>query len=683
MRQHASRPADGFDSLPWLFTLSLVCIIGAGIALRFWSFGVYPPGLYHDEAAYGLDAAGILEGNHALYFPANNGREPLYIYIMSLTIALLGRTVVGVRVASLICGLFTLPATYLMGAAMFGKRVGLLSAAILSITLWHIHLSRVGFRAISLVLLIALAAALAAHGLREQRWPAVVVAGIAYGLSFYTYLAARFTPLAVVLIVLYGLIWHPGWVARRRYLIAALLGVAFVVSVPLVSLAVRQPDLVLARGGQVAIWSPAVHQGEPLRLLVRNIMATLGMLTWQGDWIWRHNVPYRPVFDPLLGAAFILGVALTIRGWRQRPALAVSAIWALTMLLPTLLAEDAPHFLRGVGILPVVVVFPAFAIDRLIVCLNRCAIDRRAVACRTIALATSLLPALMLSISTTLTARDYFGCRTLPWIRLNDFTYSGCYQTDPSLGWFFQAEATELAEDIASSPGQVYLNARYWDGFASVRFLAGGNNRLVLYEEGASLSPVTPPVTLIAWPYNGLESALEIIPANTQVAVYPGPLTRGDTPIDPYRLYTRWIITDIADLPAAPVVRFDNGLDLQDMSAEQIDGTIVVTLRWRIEDVVAWQPATLFIHVVDQAGDILSQVDEPPGGVDFPPLSWPEGSVIIQQSRHIRYWPVNTKVSVVLGLYNSPTGERIQGHRYPERLPLESIQLPVKESDVR
>jgi hypothetical protein len=38
------------------------------------------PGLYHDKATKSLDAL-YIQGRSLVYFAANRGREPLYIYI--------------------------------------------------------------------------------------------------------------------------------------------------------------------------------------------------------------------------------------------------------------------------------------------------------------------------------------------------------------------------------------------------------------------------------------------------------------------------------------------------------------------------------------------------------------------------------------------------------------------------
>ena len=50
-------------------------------------------GLYFDEAFDGWDARRIaFEGYHPVYFAANNGHEPLYIYLLALSVRLFGPT---------------------------------------------------------------------------------------------------------------------------------------------------------------------------------------------------------------------------------------------------------------------------------------------------------------------------------------------------------------------------------------------------------------------------------------------------------------------------------------------------------------------------------------------------------------------------------------------------------------
>src|SRR5690606_16063121 len=128
----------------------LLIVLAVAVLLRLWALDVAPPGLYRDEASNGLDALGVLQGNHAVYFTANNGREPVYIYLAALAISLLGRTVIAVRVAAALVGALTTIPVYLLGRSWFGQRVALFAAWLWAVTLWPMHLSRIGLRAILL-----------------------------------------------------------------------------------------------------------------------------------------------------------------------------------------------------------------------------------------------------------------------------------------------------------------------------------------------------------------------------------------------------------------------------------------------------------------------------------------------------------------------------------------------------
>ena len=359
----------------------MVAVLLVAAALRLVAFGQTPPGLYHDEAYHGLDALQILEGDLSLYFPANNGREPLFIYLIALAVGLLGKSPFALRLPSFFAGLLTIAATAAMGRALFSRRVGLLTGAVLAVTLWHVHLSRVGFRAVLLPLFVALTVWQIVQGIKGDKetrrqvnkvtwhW---VFAGVFYGLSFYTYTASRFTPVALAAFGAYLLVACPAIqplrflrnspFAIRNLSLAAL--ATLVTVAPLAVYTVFNPDVVLGRPGQVSFLNPAINQGDPWGTLWSHTLSTLGMFFVRGDRIWRHNVPWRPIFDPLMGIAFLLGVVVALRRARRDAAAGFVLIWTAVMSLPTLLAEDAPHFLRAVGVLPVVALLPALGLEQ-------------------------------------------------------------------------------------------------------------------------------------------------------------------------------------------------------------------------------------------------------------------------------------------------------------------------------
>src|SRR5512147_1468069 len=187
--------------------LPILLILLLAAVLRLVALPDVPPGLQHDEVFHGHDAVTVLLGYHPLYFTSNAGNEPLFIYLMSLTVGLFGHTAWGIRLAAVLCGLLALFFTHLWIRRAYGERAALMASALLAVSFWPLFLSRVGLRAASVPMMTALTTWLLFEALhrRERGW--FVLTGIALGLSLYTYPAARTLPLIfVVFWLLYSIL---------------------------------------------------------------------------------------------------------------------------------------------------------------------------------------------------------------------------------------------------------------------------------------------------------------------------------------------------------------------------------------------------------------------------------------------------------------------------------------------
>lgn len=340
--------------------------------LRLWDLGGGPDPLDVDEGYTGVDTLRLLAGGLTPYFAANNGAEPLYVYLAAPSVALLGPTPLALRLPAALAGTASVLATYLLVRALFATGAGhcearaapwlALGAALLqAISLWHLHLSRDGSRVVLLPLLLPLGLWLLWRGLQDAaRWTALAfaAAGACLALTAYTYLPARVVPVLVL-----ALLGHLGW-SRRSWLRAragGLLlaaGVAAVVLLPLAAYYATHWQAFLFRMEMVSLTNPAVHGGDPWGLLARNLAGTLGMFAGEGDRDPQYNVAARPVFPLPLALLAAVGLVVALRRARQ-PAYALLLAWSGLMLLPGVLSAGAPHFARQVGILPAVYVFPA------------------------------------------------------------------------------------------------------------------------------------------------------------------------------------------------------------------------------------------------------------------------------------------------------------------------------------
>ncbi len=620
------------------------------VFLRFHQLGNLPPGLYRDEAFNGLDAVRVLQGEHPLIFPANNGREPIYIYLVAAAVGLLGQTAVAVRLPAALIGSLTTLAVYKLTDSWFGRSVGLLTAWLWATTFWPVHLGRIGLRVGLLVPLLALTFWLATLACRRQsRW-LWLAAGAVYGLSFYTYLAARFTPVLLLAALLY-LLWRGGWRRLWPGMGWFVLATA-VLLLPLLLLAWQDPALVLGRTGQVSVLNPAINGGNLLGTLWRKGWQALGMFVWRGDPILRHNglQSYpggngRSVFDIFMAVPFLLGVVVCLRQWRH-PPFAFTLLWTLIMLGPTILAEDTPHFLRAVGVLPAALILPALGLQT---------VWRGAWGVGSIRptphtphptshILSRAIVAVLLAGSFALTLRDYVH-----------------YGQQPTVAYLFEDGARRLAEEVVDLPPQtaVYLDHQFRNGWPSIPFLLA--DRPVSWF-GAESAPqgLGGQTAVYAWPYGSLDYVAGLVQPPAQVTTSVGPLVRGDLEETAYPLYFGYTVAAVDRLPQ-PVARFANGMALAAAAATVQDGQLVVDLTWLAETAVfpPGEATAAFVHVAAPDG-LIGQADALPGGAAWRADWWQPGLLVAEKRVIELERPFDpSQHHIVVGLYNSQSGDRV------------------------
>lgn len=443
-----------------------VVVLAAG--LRLWRLDVLPPGLFYDEAYNGFDARQVLDGiNRPLFFTANNGREPLFIYLQALSLAVLGATPFALRVTSAVIGIVTIPVIYFCAYTILktwppigddDRKAGwlaLVAATGIAISYWHLSLSRLGFRANLLIPISALAIAFFWRAWTQQRYRDYVWAGVWLALAMYTYIAARVLPLVILaFVVVEAALGLWSYRAKRPELwrlwkprlsgLALLTAVTGLGVLPLVWTLVNDPALISTRTSQVSIWA-ALPPDKPVALLdalLANLVTVARAFYDQGDQNLRHNLPGRSVNDPLLAVLFTAGWVAAL-GQIRKPRFRLLLIWFAVMLAPSVLSTEAPHYLRSAGALPPLAVFYAVGAGAIVNLLQRALPQRSASPAQPATGALSMLAValLMLAFSGALTAVDYFQ----RWARLPDLA------TDFNVGRQLAAAATaSLLEDPIS-----------------------------------------------------------------------------------------------------------------------------------------------------------------------------------------------------------------------------------------
>ena len=356
-------------------------VLLVAIFLRLHNLDTIPHGLLPDEAWNGIDALKILEGERPIYLTDNFGREVLVIYLQAVSIALLGESNLALRIVSALIGIMTVPAAYILFRNMFNVRVALLTCGWLTFSLWHVIFSRVGLRAISLPLVLALGFYCFWRGLEsanaeegaKRAWvplsatPAAwfALGGTIVGLSLYTYSTARFAPLVILALMFYVGLLHRGLFRRAIPGLILALALSATVFLPQGLFALRHPESFMERAQEVTIANPTLNGDNLGQALLDSTLSSLGMFAIQGHRAADLNIPGRPFFDPVSALLMLLGLALVARRFRQ-PAYGLLIIWIVIMFVPVVLAvKGSPNFVRVSGVAPALFVLPALGAVRI------------------------------------------------------------------------------------------------------------------------------------------------------------------------------------------------------------------------------------------------------------------------------------------------------------------------------
>ena len=347
-------------------------ILAVAIFFRFYQLDLPPPGLWPDEAANGVDALKAIDAkDFKIFYPANNGLEGLFINMQAVSIMLFGAEPWALRLVSAIIGTLTVAGLYLLTKFIFGWHTAALASFFLAISFWHVNFSRIGFRAIMLPFIMVWAFYFLWRGLRNGHLKHFFIAGLVSGIGFYTYFSFRIVPL--IAMVLFWNYWtylkkdfsHARYEYARNQLLrgfALLVLTTIIVALPIGIYFYTHPEDFLKREGRpISIF----EQEKPLKELGLSVIRTLAMFNFSGDQNQRHNISGWPELSLPIGILFAVGFLRELAHWLRRkhghfsPIHTLLFSWFLIMLLPGFLSTEAPHALRTIGVLPVVMIFAA------------------------------------------------------------------------------------------------------------------------------------------------------------------------------------------------------------------------------------------------------------------------------------------------------------------------------------
>ena len=348
---------------PWQEALMLVLILSVAIWFRLHLIHQMPPGVFIDETNAALGALHTLEGQADSLFGTGWFETPNgFVYLQTLFFRLLGATFAAVKLQSLLPGLFTVLALYLLAREMYGPYPALLSATFLAVNRWHVNMSRWGWNEVYPPLMQVLSLFFIMRAARRRSLGDWAMGGIMLGLGMYTYLGIRMAVIAIFLYLGYRALVDKHFLRRNWQGVALFVLMYAVTFAPIGFTYAKNPFVFLNRSQQVSILNDIREAGGSLQPLGESVKEHLLMFNVEGDHNPRHNLPGAPMLDPITGAFFLLGAAWSLWRWKDhRRGLVI--IWVGITLLGGILSRlnEAPQSYRTLAAAPAVALMAADA----------------------------------------------------------------------------------------------------------------------------------------------------------------------------------------------------------------------------------------------------------------------------------------------------------------------------------
>lgn len=356
---------------------ALVGIAALAVALRLTVLTEMPASLFKDEGRHALRAIRILDDpTYRPVYEPEIALPALFLYPLALAFKLFGISLLTLRLFMATMGVVDVLLFFFLSHRLFGARVALIASYLFAVSFWALRMQRVALAPCFSTGLVLLGLLLFVRAMQMRRWRDWALAGVGAAGTVYCYHSGPFTLVLIALVAFVLLVREPHhflryWLPR----FAVLAAVFLLLAAPLLRYIVTHFDQYTARPGQTAIFSEENLRRlgqDRLAALQANIAPNLGMDTVRGDREPKHNLPNAPHLDAIVAVLFLVGLALALTGRLHGPphdagrfgewlALGYLAV----MLMPSVLAIDAPNTLRAFDTLPPALLIAALAMDAL------------------------------------------------------------------------------------------------------------------------------------------------------------------------------------------------------------------------------------------------------------------------------------------------------------------------------
>ncbi len=363
----------------------ILLILIVSLFVIFFRFNQVPKNLAFDEVEFTKLALSLDNKSYTPYSTYATGHSTLYFYILLSSFKIFGVNNFGLRFPSALFALINVILFYQLMTICFNKKkkktnflvsnLPLILSLIFVTSRWYFNFSRFAFEVTFLLFLELSSIFFLFQYLKSKSYFHIILTSFFAGLAFNSYPSGRiFFILPFTFILLkrnlhgqktFSLFQHSNqgnilncvliWSRTKKQLIIGSL-IFILTIIPLSTYFIKNHDIRINQ--ELFFKDKNLSLTKKSEFLARNIINTSLMFFVKGDSNGRHNYPYKPALNPVLGTLFLMGLYKAFRRLKKTHN-SFFIFYLIISIIPSILTYpwENPNMLRTFVVIPSVIFF--------------------------------------------------------------------------------------------------------------------------------------------------------------------------------------------------------------------------------------------------------------------------------------------------------------------------------------
>ncbi len=343
--------------------------------LIFYKFNQIPKNLSYDEVEFAKLAISLDKKPYTPFSSLATGHSTLYFYIILLSFKIFGINNFALRFPSALFGVLNVLLFYFIikvsmkeyGNIAIKKWFPFILSLIFLTSRWYFNFARFSFEATFLLFLELASVYFLFQYLKKRESTGLLLATVFAGLTFNSYTPGRIFFIIPLVFIVWRVIkqWSSGTtsnVAGATKQLSLGLFIFLLTVLPLTSYLFTHPDIRFQQQFFINNSNESIHRKA--EFLWSNIKSTVLMFNLKGDVNGRHNYPFKPALNSVLGVFFLGGLFLTLKNYKNFYN-QFFLLYFVISLIPSILTYpwENPNMLRTFTVIPSVVFFAGRAVE--------------------------------------------------------------------------------------------------------------------------------------------------------------------------------------------------------------------------------------------------------------------------------------------------------------------------------